>query len=374
MFEVKRNFEEIIKRHQEFISCRDVKSPLFCVNVAGRNYAKAYANTFKNIKSNREVLPDDIAMDDFIKDVETFICWNEELDSDFFYPVAPYLFIPWMEAIIGCPIFAGRDSFYAEPFIKDWSLFSGKVDLSNNNKWLCKLIEMTSILAVYLDGRYPMASSTHLRGPADMMAAALGQKEFPLELYDNPDKLKKMCTLFSETFVNVARTVNNIVKKSKFKGYTSNLFGIWTEGICQFFQDDALAFLSPKFYKELILESHILIDNSFSSTLYHLHPVSIFAIDELIKFKNLKIIEVNIEPEAIGPSTQELIPHIKKIQDSGKAVILCFTDIDFTPDFIAKETETACKNLSYKGLCINVVTADVKDGEKKMEAMKESFN
>ena len=288
MFKVKRNLDQIIKRHKNFVSCGEVDRPLFCINIFGKDYAREFTNTFKNIQLGKEISPDDIVLEDYIEDVENLINWHEEIDSDFFYPVVPYMYIPWTEAIIGCPIFAGRDSFYAEPFIKDWRDFTGEVDLSKNNKWLHKLIEIKTALVNYLDGNYPVGSSTHLRGPADMMAAALGQKQFPLEMYDNPDKVKKMCKVYTETFIRIAKKLNEIAKYSKFPGYVVNIFGIWTEEICQFFQDDAIAFLSPKFYKDFILENHRYIDSNFISTLYHIHPVSLFVLDELIKFSNLK--------------------------------------------------------------------------------------
>jgi len=368
MFKAKRDFKQIIKRHQAFVSCQEVDRPLFCINVMGRNFARAYKNTFGNIPTFRELEPEDIRLEDYIKDVDNFINWNEEAGIDFFYPVVPYFYIPWTEAIIGCPIFAGKDSFYAEPFIKEWVDFTGEVDLSENNRWLKKMVEMKSALVDYLGDRYPIGSSTHLRGPADMMAAALGQKEFALELYDNPDKLKEMSRIYTEAFIKIARIENDIAKKSRFNGYIVNNYGIWTEKICQYFQDDSIAFLSPKFYKDLILENHLLIDRSFFSTLYHIHPVSLFIVDELVKFPNLRIIEIHREPEAIGPSTEEMLPAFKKIQESGKAVLINYTDIDFNSDFIEKEIKIACDNLSYRGLCISIWAADVEDARGKIEA------
>ena len=374
MFDIKKDFKKIIRRHEAFISLEEVDRPLLCVNVTGKNYAKSYSNVFEKIPQNREISPDDISIEEYIKDVNNFINWNETLDSDFIYPVVPYLYIPWTEAIIGCPIFLGKDSFYAEPFIKSWKDFRSELDLSENNKWFKKLIEMTFFLVEYLGDKYPVGSSTHLRGPVDMMAASLGQKEFPLELYDNPNKIQEMNKIYTEAFIYIAKKINNIAKKSRFNGYIVNIFGIWTEKICQFFQDDALVLTSPRFYKDLILKSHLHIDYSFPSTLYHIHPTSLFILDELVKFPNLKIIEINREPEAIGPPIEELIKPLKKIQDCRKAAILCFTDPDFTPDFIEKEIKIVCQELSYRGFCINIIAADVEDGKRKIQSISKIFN
>ncbi len=373
MIEIKRNFDEIIERHRAFIERKPVERPLYCVHVIGRGYAEAYKETFSKIPKGIEVEPKHIDISDYIKDVENFIKWHEEAGQDIFYPVAPLLYIPWTEAIIGCPVYKGKDSFYAEPFLKSWEGMPSKIDLSDKNKWFAKLIEMTEILVDTFGKIYPVGSSTHLRGPADMLAAAIGQRQFPLEIYDNPEKIKAFGKVCTEVFIEIARTVNKIASKAKFRGFVVNNYGIWTEKICQYYQDDSVAFLSPKFYKQFIANLHREIDNSFPLTLYHIHPISLFVVDELIDFSNLIIIEINREPLAIGPSVEEMLPVFKKIQESNKALIINFTDIDFSPDLIEKETSLICKNLSYEGLCIYICAEDIKDAYKKTEAVKKIF-
>jgi len=373
MIEIKRDLNKIIDRHKSFTELAPVDRPLYCVNVIGRGYAAVYDATFGAIPKNREVRPEDIDINSYIKDTANFISWHEQAGADMFYPVVPFSYIPWMEAVAGCPIYAGKDSFYAEPFLKSADDIPDSIDLSEKNAWFAKLLEMSQALVSSFGEVYPMGSSTHLRGPADMMAAAIGQKQFPLELYDNPDKLKKLGKVCTRAFIEVARALNAIAAKAKFGGFIVNNFGIYTEEVCQYFQDDAVAFLSPKFYREFILEDHRTIDASFGQTLYHIHPISLFVAGELVSFANLKIIEINREPLAIGPSLEEMLPVFKKIQDSGKALVINFTDIDFSPELIEKEVRLACDNLAYEGLCIYICVENTKDGLRKTEAAKEVF-
>jgi hypothetical protein len=368
----KRNLRKLIEKHQSFIEIKNVNRPLLCINVTGNRFAGSYKNTFKNIDFEKEVSPDDIVLDDYIKDVEYFIELNEKTGIDFLYPVTPYPYIPWIEAIIGCPIFAGKDSFYAEPFIKNLDSFSYKFNILEN-KWLNKLIEMQTALVTYLNGKYPVASSTLMRGPTDMLSAALGQNLLPLLLYDSPDKIKELSNIFTGELIKIDQIINNIAEDCNFPGYTINTFGIWTKEICQYFQDDAVIFLSPKFYNDLILNNHIFIDNSFSSTFYHLHPESLYILDYLIKLPNLKIIEVNREPEAVGPKLEKILPALKKIQESGKAVILCFADPGFKPDIIKKEAKILRDSLSFNGLCLEVFASDTKDAKIKIESLEKVF-
>ena len=123
----------------------------------------------------------------------------------------------------------------------------------------------------------------------------------------------------------------------------------------------------------MIFESHKLIDSSFPSTLYHIHPVSNFTVDDIVTLPNVRIVEINREPETVGPSTEELIPAFKKIQESGKAAIVNYTDLDFTPEYIEEDVRKICESLSYRGLCIWIAAADVPDARKKIKAVEKVF-
>ena len=135
MVQIKGDLAGMAKRHKDFIERKPVKRPLYSVTVMGRGYAAVYDKTFSKIPKGVAIKPEDIDMQSYIKDVEKLLGWHEEAGFDMFYPITPYFFIPWIEAIIGCPIFAGRDSFYAEPLLKSWDEMPEKIDLSAKNKW-----------------------------------------------------------------------------------------------------------------------------------------------------------------------------------------------------------------------------------------------
>ena len=373
MKDTQRNLSEIVNRNKAFFNRTNSERPLLGIYILGLDFMQAYKETSKNIPRDRQVKPDDIVTEALIKDIDNFIDLHEEFEDDIFYSVQPYLFIPWMEAITGCPIYAGKDSFYAKPFLKSIKEFSEEVDLSGNNIWLNKLLEIKKALVDHLGDSYPICSSTHLRGPADMVSAAIGQTQFCLEFYDNPEELKKMSRVFTDVFIKVAEMENKISAGSKFGGYVVNTFGIWTEKVCQFFQDDAVAFISPKIFREFFLDDHLRIDSSFSSTFYHLHPISMFMIDELVNYPKLKIVEINREPEVIGPSMEEMVPSFKKLQDSNKSIFVHFAYPDLDLDLLEKELNITKNNLSNNGMCVNICVKDVDDGLKKMKLLRKVF-
>lgn len=357
--------------NKDFVKRKNTQRPLYGLHILGTNYMKEYGATYKNIPLDMELDPDDIILEAFLEDMANFIDKQEEAGGDLFYPVVPYLYVPWLEAIIGCPIYAGKDSFYAEPFIKNWQDLRWEIDLSPGNRWYRKLLELKKALVDSFGDNYPPGSSTHLRGPIDMVSAATGQSKFCLELYDNPGSIKKFADLCTDIFIEVARNVNEIASKARFKGYVVNNYGVWTPCVCQYFQDDALAFISPDFYKDIFLKEHLKIDKSFTSTFFHVHPISLFIIDYLIKFSNLDVIEINREP--MGPSVEELLPAFKKIQKAGKSLLINFTTVGFSPDMIEKEVLAIKDNLSPAGLCIYICVKDISDGKIKLDILKKIF-
>ncbi|MCL5070742.1 MAG: hypothetical protein M1308_07585, partial [Actinobacteria bacterium] len=254
MIKITRDLDELYYRNKAFINREEVDRPLIGAHVWSGEFRRIYEKTNKTISESGEVKPDDIVIKSFIKDIDRLILMNEKIGGDLLWSVVPYVFIPWMEAIIGCQVFSTRTSFYSKTFINTWDDFCKNIDISENNKWLSKLVELQLALVEHFGNEYPVSSSTVLRGPADMMAAALGQTRLPLELYDNPDKVKEMSSIYSEVFLDVAKLQNKIASESKFGGYTVNWYGIWTPYVCQYLQDDAIAYFSPNFYKEFILK------------------------------------------------------------------------------------------------------------------------
>ena len=358
----KRYLNELFYKNSAFLNRANVDRPLIGIHIWDPQFRKLYKETNKTIAEKGEVKPEDIVTKNFLKDIDRIIAMHEEIGGDLLWPVCPYVYIPWMEAIIGCPIYSNETTFFAKAFINKWDdFYNKKVDISKNNRWLSKLLEIQSALVEHLCANYPVSSSSHLRGPVDMMAAALGQTRMPLELYDNPDKIKEMCSIYAEVFIGVAKMQNEIASKSEFGGFTVNGYGIWTPYVCQYLQDDAMAFLSPRFYRELIKEQHIKIVNSFDSVFYHLHPISLFIIDDLLKMKKVSVIEVNREPEAIGPSIKELLQIFRKIQNNGKSLLINFTQSAVSLDLFEKEVEIICRELFYNGLCIYVMADNIED-------------
>ncbi len=373
MIAPRRNLPELFRRNEAFVRGQATDRPLVGIHVWERQFRRMYRETNRTIAENGEVRPGDIHVDLFLKDIERLLAVNERIGGDLFWPVVPYVYIPWMEAIVGCPIHAIENTFYASPCVESWDRFSPRVGLEGN-PWLEKLLELHRALLRELGDTYPVSSSSHLRGPVDMMAAALGQTRLPLEYYDNPDRVRTMGAAYSTVFVEVATVQNRLAAEGRFGGFTVNGYGVWTPRVCQYLQDDGMAFLSPGIYRDFIVGEHRRIAGSFDSVFYHVHPVSLFILDELLTFGNLSILEINREPEAIGPSIRELLPAFRRTQASGKALLVNFTQGAVGMKRFEEEVALLCDELPFRGLCLYVMADDEDDGMRRMDIIRKVLN
>ena len=94
---------------------------------------------------------------------------------------------------------------------------------------------------------------------------------------------------------------------------------------------------------------------------------------QLINYPNLKIIEINREPEAIGSDMEKLVSAFRKIQDSQKSIYIHFTDINFELALLEKELNIIKNSLSINGMCVNICVRDMEDGKKKIELLRKVF-
>lgn len=359
------NFGKKIDTNRAFYERSHQDRPFYGFQYVGKEWMKTYESSLSSLSHDKVISPDDIDTEGFIRDVDRHIEITEAIGGYSFYSVSPLIYIPWMEAILGCPIVATGDSCYSQPWLQSWDDVPEDIDLSSN-KWFAKMISLMKDLIGHLGDRYPIACSTLIRGPADCVSAALGATRFGLELYDNLEKVRKLAKLFTDTIIKVIKAQHEVAASSAFgQGYTISGYGLWTPGMCQHLQDDAAALLSPQFYRELFLEPHATMIQAFDDSFYHVHPISLFVVDELIQMEKLKYIEINREPPGVGQSAIELMPYYRKILESGKRLLVHWAYVDFSRELLEKEISYLYHNLSHRGLGFSVCVSSREDGQRK---------
>jgi hypothetical protein len=320
-------------------------------------FSRHYGAARELLVPGKRITADMLHVDNFLPDYESMYYTSVELDQDAFWVAEPFTGIPWMEAILGCEVYAGEESFVSKP----WMTSLGQLDrvrLDPDNTWFQKYLEFTRSLVRLSDGRFTVGMPI-MRGPADMAGALMGQTEMVLALMDERDRMKEFFLRTAEAFRAVIDAQNALIPP--FLGGTAlGFYHVYCPGPSIWYQEDLTSIMSPALYRDFLSESERRICAGKEYTAIHLHPSSFFILDELLKKDDLGAIEVN--KDVGGPSVEALMPELKKIQ--AKKSLILWGDLD------GADLECIKKNLSPDGLFLQIIAPTMEQAERLRDTIR----
>ena len=312
-----RTINERLKLHEQF--WHDEKVDRFPISFRFGDYffATQFSAARDLLKPGMEIKPDMVHVDDFLSDYERMFQQAEQIGQDGFWVAEPFTAIPWMGAILGCPVFAGSGSFVTEPILKATE-YSPPAQSAFGSAWIQKYMEFTEKLVSLSKGRFPVGQPI-LRGPSDMMGALMGQMRMIYEMNDAPEKMREMAGTVTRSYLDIVGKQFELIP-AFHGGHAIGFYHLWTPGRCIWFQEDGSALLSPAWYNAFIRGMDEEICRNYDYTAIHLHPVSLHILDSLLRLDGLKAIEVN--KDVGGPSIEEMLPVFRRILEAGKRLVL----------------------------------------------------
>lgn len=241
----------------------------------------------------------------------------------------PWGTVPWIEAIMGCPIRAtflsgSMRSGHIVHTWDDWKRAARWVEA-----WADALEHLTRMQVARSGGRYAVCH-TLMRGPSDLAEAALGPELMSLSMYDHPAELRAFLDDITGIFLRVLKLQTDCIPW--IEGGTVNWWGLWCPGTNVRTQCDASAFLSPRQYAEWFLPCDARICEASDYGVIHLHSGSLHTIDALLTVDKPQAIQVSLDPPPSGPPYESLVADFAKVLRGGKSLII---DGDLTPDQVA---------------------------------------
>ena len=234
-----------------------------------------------------------------------------ELVGDQFRTAAPFMRVPWVEAILGTPIRATIQggSMRTHAFVGTWEEWEGR-PVRRDDGWLSLLKSLTELVVEQSGGRYAIVP-TLMRGPCDLAEAVLGPEMMSLSMYDHPRELRMFLEEATDTFIEILK--QQLARIPSINGGYVNPFGIWAPGTVVRTQCDATAFLSAAHYAQWFLPYDVKLCEPFDYSIIHLHSCSLHTVDVLLNVERPHAIQVTLETPPSGPSLQEVLPAFRKI-------------------------------------------------------------
>ncbi|MBI5581335.1 MAG: FCD domain-containing protein [Deltaproteobacteria bacterium] len=348
--------EDRLVLHRAFWNREEQPRPLASFRVGDFFFARHFKAAHSLLEPDTRITPEMLDVAAFLPDYARMFQESEAIGQDGFWTAEPFTGIPWMEAILGCAIRAGRESFTSRPWLSSPAEALEKVSFDPENPWLKKYLEFTAALVQQSRGRFPVGMPI-MRGPTDMIGALLGQQEMVLALMmEDPAVMRRLIERLTRAFLSVIEAQRRLVPA--FHGGTAlGFYHVWAPGPSIWFQDDLSAILSPKVYREFFLGPARLILAGRPHTAFHLHPASFFIIDELLGLEGLRVIEVN--KDIGGPSVKEMLPVLARIMQT-RGLILW-------GDLTIEDLEVVKRNLPCRGLCLHVVAPTLAEAHERRE-------
>ena len=346
-------FGNSIERHRAFWQRQATDRPLLGCNIG--LFVDAQFPRLMGAIPPGLVRPEDIRLDLFLEDCERLYQSYREAGDDYPFVAAAFVSLPWMEAIMGCPIRSSPTSFWAEPCIEDWGSWHWQPQVMEN-PWMQKLLELERALVEHSGGRYPVAP-TLMRGPSDMLAAMRGAAQLPLDLLDSPDLTRRAIELCAKVWIEVGQAQLALVPQSDV-GYMAGSHGLrtWAPDKVIWLQEDAMAVLSPDLYREFFLPVDRRIAGEFPCTAFHLHGSALWAIDELVEVPEIDVLELNLE--AAYCDVEGTFAGWKKIHAHKPLVMVLSDEEDFW-----SWLDRVLAEFSSAGLVIQVAAKDLEQAK-----------
>jgi hypothetical protein len=180
-----------IQLHHDFWNRKDLKRPLVSFH-PGEDFffSRHYRAAYHLLENGKRISPDMLDVDAFMEDYERIYQTAAGFMQDGFWCAQPYTGIPWMEGILGCDIFATKNSYISRPWVKSLDETDG-ISFNPENPWFLKYMEFIEKLVKLSDGRFPVGEPI-MRGPSDMAGALLGQSEMIFAIVDEPGRMKRL--------------------------------------------------------------------------------------------------------------------------------------------------------------------------------------
>lgn len=340
---MERDFAKYKECHLAFWELHEVSSPLlgFTIGAGQDSWSYwQYNSAAQKLMSQKCILPEDVEPLDFVEEQQRYLELSGQISDDICRSAMPLASIPWMEAILGCPVISSGSHLSAEKIMEDAGSFP-TVEINTDNPWIRKYLEFIQVYNDCFSGKYPVAQSV-LRGPSDLVSAMMGVENASLALLMQPEAMHRLLDYVSvrlEQFLKL-----QLQSLPKFQGgYVIGQYEIWAPEPAIRIQEDSSVHYSPELYETFLKPNDERIARVSNYTLIHLHSPSLVLIDKFLEVSQIRAFQLTKDQGSV--KLENMITGLKKIQKAGKPLIVkgIFDDDDL---------QLIKKNLSVTGLCL----------------------
>jgi len=213
--------------------------------------------------------------------------------------------MPWVEAMLGCPIALVDGEPWIAPYPGDPEEIIQRGANFEHTPWFQLYLEFLRQLQVRVGDRFPVTTNTLIRGPGDLVAAVMGVQAACLAWIERPRLMARLLRICTDAVLQMIEAGNRLLKP--FQGGYPETYGTLAPGPVVSTQDDYSCLISADMYKKQILPYAREIIQSRPYSVLHLHSGGLHIAPLLLEFPELTAIEVSVDsPPAEGRRPYEV--------------------------------------------------------------------
>ena len=337
-----------VDKHEAFLECRPVDRPLIGPWRSGYYPATQFPRGTAGWPTGAHLQAGDVFFAAFSDDYERLCEAPPDSNDDFGYVGSAYWGIPWLEAIMGCPVAVAAANCCSRPCLTSLDSAKELVTDLDSNAWFQVLLEFTRKLVEFSAGRFPVCPPL-LRGPGDTTAAMLGEMTFVTSFFDEPETLQDLLFRCARTRLAVIERLQTVIPSwngiHAAGGYPSKVLSRRTVA---YHQEDSAAILNPSIFREFVLPALRVGREAADVNFIHLHSACLYPVDIMLDDDSFDVLQINIDHRGMGPPVSKLIGTFKKIQAAGRPLLLW-------GEFSAEEWKLIQCQLSPLGLSLQPI-------------------
>lgn len=356
MFELKPDFEDVLKRYDAWWDCEIADRPLVsmafsapqaeCIEVPQKPHAtirERWLDTEFVVAQADARLRNTVHFADSLP-----IAWPN---------LGPEIFC----AFYGCEMEYGEDTAWSKPILADWTDESlAEIRLDKASVYFRKLTEMTEALIAAGTGKF-IVGYTDLHGGGDAIAGFRDPQKLLIDTIEHPDAIKRLCKRITTEFLDVYDHFHQVLSAAGMPSTT------WLPATCRgkfhVPSNDFSCMISDEAFEDLFVPGIIVECQHMDRCIYHLDgPQALRYLDRLLEIPEIHAIQW--VPGAGQDDWADWIDVYQRIQGKKKALCLSLP---------AKDLHLLFESLDPRGVWISSVSG-IADEQAAQAALHEISN
>ena len=349
-------FQDIIRRHQAFWQ-READGFLHSSGVFAESMPIALRQSDGGVITHTTPLTPDM-IDVSIMIDELLIIDEDQFDSTLALkgihialsglgdqiPMSRALPIPWIEAMLGCPIVITEGHIWNEHYQGDPEEVIRRGSNFEHNPWFQLYLEFLNKLQERIGNRFPVTANALFRGTSDLAAAVMGVQEACIGWIDAPAFMARLMRVCTDANLAVIEAGYKVLKP--FLGGYLCAQAVWAPAPVVYTQCDHSTLISAEMYEAQILPFDREVIRAQPMSVLHLHNSNLHVAPLLVQVPELTALNCIVDPYPTGDRKDWEVQMLRLILEYKPL----FLDVAFPS---LEESDWLLEQLPRRGLCFN---------------------